>query len=307
MIAFSNLMKFSDELLKTYLTICEQGSFSGAAATLHKSQPAVSLQIASLEKQTGLRFFNRSERPFKLTEAGSIFLQFAREVINKSNEVDRSLRELAIGTAGEIKIGASTSVGAYILSRMVSDIKSKHPNLTIFLLTQPRERIYDAVRDAEVDFAFVLTDKPPSGLVAHFLRDEPLFFVASPGYPLSKYKSIGPRQVSEAKFVMGPKTSEYTAMVNGILERSRVSTFSVAMRISNFEGIKEAVRTGAGVCLLPLCAVKRELQDKSLVKIQVQRVHLKAKLMLIERHRSSTTPTVEAVKKFLTSGINKVM
>jgi DNA-binding transcriptional LysR family regulator len=213
---------------------------------------------------------------------------------------------LAIGTAGEVKIGASTSVGAYILSRVVSDIKSQHPNLTLFLLTQPRERIYDAVRDAEVDFAFVLTDKPPPALVARFLRDEPLFFVASPSYPLSQTPTIGPRQVREAKFVMGPKNSEYTAMVNGILDKSRISSYSVAMRISNFEGIKEAVRTGAGICLLPLCAVKRELLDKSLVKIQVQRVHLKAKIMFIERHRSSTTPTIEAVKKFLISGINDV-
>jgi DNA-binding transcriptional LysR family regulator len=78
------------------------------------------------------------------------------------------------------------------------------------------------------------------------------------------------------------------------------------MRISNFEGIKEAVRNGAGICLLPLCAVERELQDKSLVKIQVQRVSLSAKIMLIQGQKSSTTPTVEAVKQFLISGISEV-
>src|SRR5688572_13537603 len=113
MILFKQLMKFSDDLLRTFLAIYEEKNFSGAAETLHKSQPAVSIQIATLEKQIGLKLFNRSERPLRLTEAGSIFLQFAREVTNKANEVDRSLRELAIGTAGEVKIGASTSVGAY--------------------------------------------------------------------------------------------------------------------------------------------------------------------------------------------------
>src|SRR6266545_3558356 len=99
MILFNILMQFSEALLQTYIAICEQGSFSSAAEILHKSQPGVSLQIATLERQTGLIFFDRSQRPFKLTEAGIIFLQFAREVINKSNEVDRSLRELAMGTA----------------------------------------------------------------------------------------------------------------------------------------------------------------------------------------------------------------
>ena len=266
----------------------------------------MSLQIAALEKQARLKLFNRSERPLKLTQAGAIFLQFAREVVNKSYEVERSFRELAMGIAGEVNIGASTSVGAYLLSRIVSNIKLNYPKLTLFLVTQPRERIYDSVRDAAVDFAFVLTDKPPNDLLARSLRDEPLYFVASPQYSLAKNAPIAPRQVREAQFVMGPKNSEYTAMVNGILERSRISNYSVIMRISNFEGIKEAVRAGAGICLLPLCAVKRELKDKSLVTIQVQGVRLNAKIMLIERPRSSTTPTLEAVKKLLISGINNV-
>lgn len=299
-------MNFSDDLLRTYIAICEQGSFSSAAENLYKSQPWVSLQIAALEKQARLKLFNRSERPLKLTQAGAIFLQFAREVVNKSNEVERSFRELAMGIAGEVNIGASTSVGAYLLSRIVSNIKLNHPKLTLFLVTQPRERIYDSVRDAAVDFAFVLTDKPPHDLLARPLRDEPLYFVASPQYSLAKNAHIAPRQVREAQFVMGPKNSEYTAMVNGILEKSRISNYSVIMRISNFEGIKEAVRAGAGICLLPLCAVKRELKDKSLVTIQVQGVRLNAKIMLVERPRSSTTPTLEAVKKMLISGINNV-
>ncbi|HEY1372554.1 MAG TPA: LysR family transcriptional regulator [Candidatus Binatia bacterium] len=298
-------MKFNDDLLKTYIAICDEGGFSSAAETLHKSQPGVSFQIASLERRARLKLFDRSERPPRLTEAGAIFLQFAREVVNKSDEVDRSLKELSIGAAGEVNVGASSSVGAYLLSRLVSDIKLKHPNLSIFLATQQRERAYDAVRDAAVDFAFVLTDKPPDGLVARPLRDEPLYFVASPKYPLSRNARIAPRQVRKAQFVMGPKNSEYTAMVNGILQRSRISTYSVALRISNFEGIKEAVRAGAGICLLPLCAVKRDLEDGSLVKIQVQRVHLSAKIMLIERLRASTTPTLETVKKLLIAGINK--
>lgn len=303
MIVFHQFMKFSDDLLKTYIAICEEGSFSSAAGSLYKSQPGVSLQIAALERQARLKLFDRSERPVKLTKAGTIFLQFAREVINKSNDVDRSLRELAIGTAGEVNIGASSSIGAYLLSRIVSDIKCTYPKLTIFLLTQQRERIYDAVRDAAVDFAFVLSDKPPPGLIARVLRDEPLYFVASPNYPLSQSRIILPKQVREAHFVMGPKNSEYTAMVNGILQRNRISTYSVAMRISNFEGIKEAVRSGAGICLLPLCAVRRDLLDKSLVKIQVEKIDLKAKIFLIERHNTSTTPTLEAVKKFLISAI----
>lgn len=297
-------MKFSDDLLKTYIAICERGSFSSAAESLYKSQPWVSLQIGALEKQAKLKLFDRSERPLTLTAAGAIFLQFAREVLNKSNEVERTLKELAIGAAGEVNIGASTSVGAYLLSRIVSNIKLTYPKLTLFLVTQPRERIYDAVRDAAVDFAFVLTDKAPSDLTARSVRNEPLHFVASPRYFLAKNSRIVPRQVREAQFVMGPKNSDYTAMVNGILERSRIPNYSVIMRISNFEGIKEAVRAGAGICLLPLCAVKRELSDKSLVKIQVQGLHLNAKIMLVERLRSSTTPTLEAVKKLLISGIN---
>jgi DNA-binding transcriptional LysR family regulator len=174
--------------------------------------------------------------------------------------------------------------------------------LTLSLLTQPRDRIYEAVRDAEVNCAFVLSDREPSGFSVITLRDEPLYFVASPKYFLAQRRRIA--DMREARFIMGPKNSAYTAMVDGILERSRISSYSIAMRISNFEGIKEAVRAGAGICLLPRCAVRRELLEKSLVKVHVQTLDLKAKIMLIERQKSSTTPTVEAVKKFLIAGIN---
>jgi DNA-binding transcriptional LysR family regulator len=296
-------MQFSTDLLKTFIAVCEQRSFTLAAERLHRSQPSVSTHIALLENQSGLKFFDRSERPLKLTEAGGILLQLAREVVNKAVEVDRSLAELASGIAGQVRIGASTSVGTYLLSGIIGAVKKEYPKLRLFVLTQPRGKIYDSVRDAEVDFAFVLTDAPPVGLISKALRDEPLLFVASSRHPFARKKAITPKQLQSAGFIVGLQHTEYSRMVDAILVRNSIPNPRVEMRISNFDGIKEAVRSGAGVCILPRFAVERDIREKSLVNLAFAGIHLSATIMLIEREQPLLTPSVASVKKLLAGRI----
>ena len=86
-------MNISTNLLRTFLAVCEHRNFSLAAAALRKSQSNVSTQVAQLEEEIGLKLFHRHKRPFQLTEAGATFLQFSREVLNRTRDVDRRMQE----------------------------------------------------------------------------------------------------------------------------------------------------------------------------------------------------------------------
>src|SRR5262245_24264336 len=108
-------MNISTETVKTYLAVCEHRNFSAAAVALRKSQSNVSTRVAQLEGEIGLKLFDRSKRPLRLTEAGSVFLQFAKELNNKTRDLGRMLAELAVGTAGDVRIGATNSIASYLL------------------------------------------------------------------------------------------------------------------------------------------------------------------------------------------------
>jgi LysR family cyn operon transcriptional activator len=88
-------MNISTDLLHTYIAVCEHGNFSHAAAKLGMAQSSVSEQIAAMERQVGLNFFDRRKRPIKLTQAGTLFLDFAKAVTNRAQSTERLLHEMA--------------------------------------------------------------------------------------------------------------------------------------------------------------------------------------------------------------------
>lgn len=150
-----------------------------AATSVHKTQAAVSTQMQTLEESIGLKLIDRSERPLQLTEAGRIFLQFAEETLNKAETLAIFFKELAGGVAGQVRIGASLSVGSYLLPRILGKVLKQYPKLKLNVFTQNREIVCDAVSQSRVDFGIVLSDEAPQNLQSTPLRAEPFYIVAA--------------------------------------------------------------------------------------------------------------------------------
>ena len=176
-------MDVSTDYLKTFVAVSECNSFSLAVSRVHKSQGAISTQIAKLEEQAGIKLIDRSQRHFRLTEAGEIFLTFAKETLAKAQQVKRLFEELNAGIKGEIRIGATRSVGIYVLPDIIRGIANEFPGIKLSLFTQSRVPIYEQLKKGEADLAVVLSDSSPAGLVTKPLRSEPLCFVVAPHHP----------------------------------------------------------------------------------------------------------------------------
>ncbi len=163
-------MDVSTDYLKTFVAVSECKSFSLAASRVHKSQGAISTQIAKLEEQARIQLIDRSQRNFKLTEAGEVFLVFARETLARADEIGKLFDELNSGIKGEVKIGATRSVGIYVLPDIMSAIAHEFPRLKLSLFTQSRVPTYEQLKKGELDLAVVLSDSSPGGLVTKPLR-----------------------------------------------------------------------------------------------------------------------------------------
>jgi DNA-binding transcriptional LysR family regulator len=295
-------MDFSSTLLRTFIEVSRKGSFTLAASSVHRTQAAVSTQMHVLEKSIGLKLIDRSERPLRLTEAGWLFLQFAEETVNKAETLANFFKELAGGVAGQVRIGASLSVGTYLLPRLLGKLLKQYPKLQLNVFTQNREIVCDAVAQSRVDFGIVLSDEPPPNLQSTPLRSEPFYIVGAANHPLVKKTKAPIHNLQNTPFIVG-MSNDYTQMVDRMLRSLGLGQYSIGFRISNFEGRKECVRAGVGVTVLPEFTVADEFKKRTLVPIKVKGTSLSASILLLENPRHLNSPSVNFVKGVIVKGI----
>jgi DNA-binding transcriptional LysR family regulator len=228
-----------------------------------------------------------------------IFFHFATEILNKTEELDRQLKERVRGMAGEVRIAAIPSVGAFLLPNIVAQILKTLPKINFIISVQPASLVYQSVHQSKVDFAIVLTDRLPEDLVVRHLRRERLCFVVAKNHTLAQERNLAFARLRSTPFVVGPAGGGYMEMINRLFEKKRLLTFPVAVRIAGFEGIKESVRAGLGLGVLPEFMVQRDILNNDLVELFVNGFRLSADIILVERSRYLPTPTAASVKELI--------
>jgi DNA-binding transcriptional LysR family regulator len=241
---------------------------------------------------------DRSQRPLQLTEAGEIFSQFAIQMVNCADHLGRSIRELAAGVTGEVRIGTTTSIGAFMLPKIVTYLLQEMPKVRLDITIAALSSVCESVKQAETDFGIILSQREPQGLMTKILKQERLCFLVSPRHPLAK-KTVSLEDLRQFSFVLGAKTGGYTGMIERLLERYGLVGFDVALRVGSFEVIKETVQAGLGIGVLPGFMVQRELRNGTLAEIIARKINFTANIILVERPKYTPTPTVVAVKAFV--------
>jgi len=293
-------MDVSTDFLRTFIAVCEFKSFSLATARVHKSQAAISTQIARLEEQAGSKFIDRSQRRFRLTQEGELFLNFAREIVAKTNAAQQSIQALHNGLSEEVRIGTTRSVGIYILPDVIGRIAKNFPELKISVLTQGRTLTYERLEQGAVDLAVVLADVVPRGFFAKPLRPESLCYVISPKHPLAGKKTISREELKTVAFISGVKGNDFSDMIDEIFEKDGVPRPAGCIAINNLRARKEAVRAGVGITVLPNFTVTDEIQRKTLKILAVEGVRLPdIRLMIVEARRRTSNANIERVRKVL--------
>jgi DNA-binding transcriptional LysR family regulator len=290
-------MIYSYSMLHTFITVCRDKSFSHAAKTLHKSQSCVSMQIAQMERELCLPLLDRSARPFKLTDAGKKFLEFADLITRNVDHCSTYMKEMAAGGAGELKIGTSTSLAAFLVPPVLANIVREFPNLSIQITVLGRPAVYEAIKRGDIHFGIVLADNPPVELIATPIRREPLYFVGCKTHPLAGKRSVKIGELVRTPFVIGTEGHDYTSMIDRALRAMEVETYSIGLRISNFEGMKKAIGAGIGFGVLPRFAVEAEIKQGILSRIHIKGANLNSSLILVENRNDFVMPTVERIKK----------
>lgn len=166
--------------LAYFLAAAEHGSFSAAAESLHMAQPSLSEQIRRLEAELGVSLFTRGRR-LELTEAGRLLRPQAERTLASAQEAAESVREVRTLMGGTVTFGTFGNAPYYLLSDLVQDFRTRHPDVRVRLIGQNSSEVADAVRDGGLEAGLIVLPIDDRGLdVRAAMEDEILYMSVDP-------------------------------------------------------------------------------------------------------------------------------
>lgn len=283
--------------LKIFEAVARHLSFSRAAEELHLTQPAVSMQVRSLETAAGLPLTEQVGKRIYLTEAGEELASHARVIAQQLREVEESLSAMKGLRGGRLNIGV-VSTAKYFAPRLLTSFRQAHPYVELRLGVHNRGDIVRQLADNEIDLAIM--GRPPQELetVSEPFAENPLVFVAAPDHPLAKAKSIEPVQLADESFLLRePGSGTRAAMERFLADNGVVPQRTVEM--TSNETIKQAVMAGMGISFISERTIVLELATGHIARLNVKGTPLKRHWYVVHRAEKRLLPVAQAFHQFL--------
>jgi DNA-binding transcriptional LysR family regulator len=258
--------------LAAFCAVVDHLSFSHAAERLGVTQPAVSLQVRSLEKRLGQRLLDRSGRRVEPTEAGLRLYHHAQRLLALESEL---LEEAAGGAAGEVagtlSIGASTGPGGAVVPLLLCEFQRRHPGVAISFFVSHTQNVVDLVAERELELGVVGAARRHRAVTFEpFFRDE-LILVCPPGHRFAGRTLSLDELRAEPLIVMQDGAGVRQVIEDELREQGiRLRDLDVRLELGLQESVKSAVEAGYGVTFISRSAVEPELAAGTLASAQVK-------------------------------------
>jgi DNA-binding transcriptional LysR family regulator len=284
--------------LRTFKAVADLNSFSLAAQKLRLSQPSVSYQVKELEEALGLPLLDRLGKRVQMTEAGTMLYGYARRTLDLLDEAALALEEMRGIKRGNLRVGASTTVGIYLLPAALGAFKKLHPGLVISLEIGTRARVQEQVLRNELDLAVVGPALKDSELtILRFLSDE-LAVVAPAGHRLAGRHGLSLKDLQDQPFVMREPASGSRWSLEKAARKAGAK-LTVAMELGSNGAIKHAVESGLGLAVLSRYACALELAGGRLVELDVRGFPIRRDWHIVHLRRRRLPASVNAFIAFL--------
>jgi DNA-binding transcriptional LysR family regulator len=284
--------------LRTFKKVADLSSFSLAAHELRLSQPSVSYQVKELEESLGLPLLDRLGKRVQLTEAGKVLYTYARRALDVLDEASVALEEMRGIKRGNLRVGASTTVGIYLLPAALGAFKKLHPGLVISLEIGTRARVQEQVLRSELDLAVIGPAlKDPELAILPFISDE-LVVVAPAGHKLAGRRGLVLKDLQDQPFVMREPASGSRWSFEKAARKAGAK-LTVAMELGSNGAIKHAVESGLGLAVISRYACALELSSGRLVELDVHGFPIRRDWHIVHLRRRRLPSSVLAFIDFL--------
>jgi len=283
--------------LRAFEAVARLGSFSRAAAELHLTQPAVSMQLRQLEQEIGLPLVEQMGRRLDVTPAGREIVDCARAVAARLREAEEAIAELQGRGGGELAI-STVSTAKYHVPMLLAEFRRRHPNVQVRLSVSNREAVVRDLAENTIDLAIMGTPPRRLDTTAVAFAKHPIAIIAAPGHPLARRKRVALARLGGETFLIRERGSGTRSAMERFFSARRFRPRETIEMSSN-ETIKQAVMAGMGVSFLSLHTVALELQAKRLFVLHVDGTPVMRAWHVIHRERKRLSPVAQAFKAFL--------
>jgi DNA-binding transcriptional LysR family regulator len=280
------MLPFTLQQLRILKAVATEKSFTRASEILYLSQPSLSKQIKNLEKNLDISLINRENNKISLTENGKIFLQYADRILGLCEESCRALMDLKNGNRGNLRIGASQTIGTYLMPGVLALFAQRYPQIDLKVQVNSTRIVAKNIMNREIDLAIVGGEIPNELrkrlTVEHFVEDE-LSLILPKLHPFAKLKKINKNDLYHLNFITLNSNSTIRRFVDNILKQNNIETkqLKIVMQLNSIEGIKTAVGLGLGAAFVSSSAIEKEIELQKIVIIEIENIKITRKLSII--------------------------
>jgi DNA-binding transcriptional LysR family regulator len=285
--------------LAAFCEVVDRKSFSQAAERLGVTQPAVSLQVRSLEKRLGTRLLDRSGRRVEPTEAGHRLYRAAQRMLALEGQLYEELAGDDGALRGELVLGASTGPGGTVVPVLLGEFQREHPELSVVLSISDTNRVIEQVADRELELGIVGAAPKHRGVVFEpFFRDE-VILVVPPGHRFAG-EPISLEQLRSEPLILMQEGAGVRQVIEDELRHGpiRLRDLDVRLELGLQESVKSAVVAGYGVTFISRSGVEAELAAGTLAAARVKGLEPAREISLVRPSGRSPTRAAEAFVAF---------
>lgn len=279
-------LPFTLQQLLILKAIASEKSFTRAADILFVSQPSLSKQIKALENRLNISLINRENNSVSLTEAGKLFLDYAERILALCEESCRALNDLKTGDRGNLTVGASQTIGTYLMPRVLALFAQNYPQMNIKVQVDSTRIIAKNVMDKEIDIAVVGGNVPEELQknleIEDFVNDE-LILIIPKSHPFALRKKINKEDLYHLNFITLNSNSTIRKLIDNILIQNNIRTkqFHIIMQLNSIEAIKTAVSLGLGAAFISSSAIEKEIELETIEIVTIENIKITRTLSII--------------------------
>ena len=242
-------------------------NMSQVAKDMYISQPSISQCISEIESEMDTKLFDRIGKKLYLTHEGEIFYEYTRRILNIYDE-GINIVHSSKSNKGKIVIGASTTIGTYIMPHIIHKFNEKEKNIEISMLIDNKHNIEELILSNKVDIAFIEGTVVSKDIILKEIWKDELVFISSKNHEWNVKKYLNIDDLKNNKFIIREDGSGTRERFEKFLENENIELNSY-IELSNLEAIKNYVKLNMGVSCVPYMSV---LQEENLNSINIYRL-----------------------------------
>lgn len=290
--------------LRYFLRIIELKSFSKAAAYLHVAQPALGLQIRKLEDELGVKLLNRHSRGITPTEAGLLLREHANIILRQIERAKLSLTDLSGPPRGKIAVGVTPTLNLILAAQLVERCIRDYPSVSLSIVGGMSEDLMKWVESDRLDLAFSYNPSAVQGLLCEPLLIEDLCLISPSSAGKGKPDTATLDELIELPLILPSTTSGMRSLVEEVANEHGIK-ITPLLEIDSVTATKELVSKGIGHAVLPLGAVKREVEDGRIVARRFTNPTLSREMYLVYSAKRPASNATAAIREIMHQVVNE--